>query len=157
MAFLAAVGFHPARADISALEWARCRGGELPERLRSCARIIGSAQATRTDRARAYLNRGRARSDAGDQDRAIQDFESALRLVPNAPDVWNGLGTAQAASGRLDLAIASYDAAIRLDPNHAIALFNRGLALRALNREAEALASFERAKQAGPRLTEPMD
>jgi tetratricopeptide (TPR) repeat protein len=80
-----------------------------------------------------------------------------VRLVPADADAFNGLGICWAAKSDLTKAIAAYDEAVRLDPNFAIAWFNRGLALQAAGRGAEAEASFQRARQAGPRLTAPLD
>ena len=134
-------------------QWAWCRDDDPDRLIQGCSAIIGSRRETPGNLARAFFNRGRAWSDKGQQDRAIQDLNNAIRLEPNYPEAYNSLGVAHAGKGEYDQAVTSYDQAIRLDPNYAIALYNRALALQALGHKPEADRDFSQAKQVGPRMT----
>ncbi len=138
-------------------QWAWCRDDNSARLIRACTAVIRSGHQTPEDLARAYFNRGRAWSDKGQFDRAIADFDQAIRLDPEYPDAFNNRGVAYAGKGQFDRAIEDYDRAIALDPNYAIAIYNRGLAAQSLGRTDEAAAYFARAKQVGPRLMPPKE
>jgi tetratricopeptide (TPR) repeat protein len=138
-------------------QWAWCRD-DISERLiRACTAVIHSGRQPPEILARAFFNRGRAWSDQGQFDRAIQDFAQAIRLDPEYPDAFNNRGVAYAGMGQFERAIEDYDRAIQLDPNYAIAIYNRGLIARNLGREDEAAKYFARAKEVGPRLVPPKE
>jgi tetratricopeptide (TPR) repeat protein len=61
-------------------------------------------------------------------DRAIPDFDQALRLTPNDADAFDNRGWAYAHKGDYKRAIQDYDQAIRLNASLADALHNRSLA-----------------------------
>ncbi len=144
-------------AQTLAQQWAWCRGDD-PERLiRGCSAVIRSGREPPDVLARAFAHRGRAWSDQGQFDRAIRDFDQAVRLDPDYADAFNGRGVALMGQGEFVRAIDNFDQAIRLDPNYAIAIFNRGLALQNLGRTEEATSAFAAAKEAGPRLVPPRD
>ena len=62
----------------------------------------------------------------GDNDRAIFDYDEAIRLDPKHAVAFYGRGNAWLAKGDNDRAIADYGEAIRLDPKHAVAFYGRG-------------------------------
>ena len=134
-------------------QWAWCRGEEPALLIRACTALLQPGRETPDGRARAFFNRGRAWSDQGQHDKAIRDFDEAIRIDPRYPEAFNNRGIALGGKGQRDRAIQDFDEAIRIDPNYAIALHNRALALRALGRMVEADADVARARQAGPRLT----
>jgi len=144
-----------AAAQTLAQQWTLCRGDDDDRLIRGCSAIIRSGRETPENLAVAFANRGRAWSEKGEYDRAMRDFDNAVRLDPNFADVFNYRGIADVAQGQYDRAVQDYDQAIRLDPNYAIALYNRGLALQAIGRDGDAAKDFARAKQAGPRMTPP--
>ncbi|MGP0089489.1 MAG: tetratricopeptide repeat protein [Xanthobacteraceae bacterium] len=96
------------------------------QRLRACTAIIQSGRETPRNLAAIFNSRGIAYRDIGDNDRAIADFDEAIRLDPKYADAYNGRGNAYRNKGDLDRAIADYDAAIRLDPKFYFAYVNRG-------------------------------
>jgi len=59
-------------------------------------------------------------------DRAIADFNNALRLDPNNARIYHERGNAYNTKGDKDRAIADYTQAIQIDPNFANAYYNRG-------------------------------
>ena len=138
-------------------QWAWCRDDNFERQIRACSAVIRSSRHTPENLARAFFNRGRAWSEKGQDDRAIQDFDQAIRLDPEYPEAFNSRGVAYAGKGQYQRAIEDYDQAIQLDPNYAIAIYNRGLAARNLGREDEAAGYFAKAKQVGPRLMPPKE
>jgi tetratricopeptide (TPR) repeat protein len=147
----------PARAQTLEQQWAWCRDGYSERLIRSCTAVIRSGRQSRDELARAYFNRGRAWSDQGQYDRAMPDFDEAIRLDPDYPDAFNSRGVTWAGEGQYEKAIADFSEAIRLDPNYAIAIFNRGLAARNLGRTDQAARDFANAKLVGPRLIPPKE
>ena len=78
-----------------------------PTTLRRCASTPNYAAA--------YYNRGIAWRHKGDPDRAIADYDQAIKLNPTAA-AYNNRGSAWAAKGEFDRAMADLDQAIKLDP-----------------------------------------
>ena len=59
-------------------------------------------------------------------DKAIADYDQAIRLDPKYAAAYHNRGLAWYAKKEYDKAIADYDEAIRLDPKYAVAYDNRG-------------------------------
>jgi tetratricopeptide (TPR) repeat protein len=140
-------------AQSSAQLWEWCRDHDPSLLIRGCSAIIRAGQEAPDALARAYFNRGRGWFEQADYDRAIRDFDTAIRLDAEYPEAYNNRALAYSGKNQPDLALQDFDRAVQIDPNYAIALYNRGLLLRSLGREAEAVQSFASARQAGPRLT----
>ena len=67
----------------------------------------------------AYNNRGNVYRDKGDVDRALADYNEAIRLDPKYAVAYNNRANAYRGKGELDRAIADYNDAIRVDPKYA--------------------------------------
>ena len=141
-------------AQSLAQQWAWCHDDDSDRLIRGCTAVIRAGRESADDLARAFFNRGRAYADRGQYDRALRDFDQAVRIDPNYADAYNSRGVAYSGMGQYDRAIEAFDLAIQLDPNYAIAIFNRGLALQNLGRTAESAEAFATAKTVGPRLTQ---
>ena len=66
----------------------------------------------------AYNNRGNAYGDRGDYDRAIDDYNKAIKRNPNA-DAYYNRGIVYGDKGDYDRAIDDYNKVIELNPNYA--------------------------------------
>ena len=77
-------------------------------------------------------------------DEALAEWQRALAIDPNLPQIHHNCGAALFEAGRCDEAIASYDRALALKPDFAKALHNRVAALSRLMRYEEALATSDR-------------
>jgi tetratricopeptide (TPR) repeat protein len=109
--------------------------------------LIPTTRLKLTDQiAHAFRNRGVAYAYKGDNDRAIADFNQAIRLDPKSALTFKNRGDAYTNKGGYDRAIADYSEAIRLDPNNALAFCNRGRVKRNVN-DASGVADITRAKQ----------
>src|SRR5262249_35447106 len=98
----------------------------------------------------AYLNRGNAHAARRDYDRAITDFDAAIRLNPALAMAYNNRGVVRRNKGDIAGAIADYGEAIRLAPNLAMAYRNRGRAQRNKDGFDAAIADFDAAIRLDP-------
>src|ERR1700683_5122870 len=72
----------------------------------ACTRVIQGEDDTRHNRAVAFYNRGYAYSTKRDRERAIADYDEALRLNPDYDHAYANRGLAYFAKGDFDHAIA---------------------------------------------------
>ena len=77
-------------------------------------------------------------------DDALAEWQRALAIDPNLPQIHHNCGAALFEAGRCEEAIASYDRALAVKPDFAKALRNRVAALSRLMRYEEALATSDR-------------
>jgi tetratricopeptide (TPR) repeat protein len=66
----------------------RAAGG--PQAITACTRVIDNPKAPGEARAVAYNNRGNAYSRSGDTDRALSDYDAAIKLDPTSSSVCSG-------------------------------------------------------------------
>lgn len=79
----------------------------------------------------------------GDDGRALEAYNEAIRVYASDPNLFVGRGEALAALGRYEEGLADYTEAIRLDPTFARAYGSRALALSRQGRIDAALADYE--------------
>jgi tetratricopeptide (TPR) repeat protein len=115
------------------------------ETIKGCNAVIRWARERPRDAAAAFYNRGMAWRNQGKIDRAIDDYDQALRLRPTFAEAWNERGIAVRLQGNSDRALADFGQAIRLNPDLAAAWFNRGATWLSLGRFDLAVADFDRA------------
>ena len=89
-----------------------------------CDSLIGNEKNTRPDRIRAALARAAAYDRKQQVDRAIADYDTALRLDPAQADAFNHRGEVWRKKGDRPHALADFGAAIRLNPEHSPARAN---------------------------------
>jgi lipoprotein NlpI len=99
-------------------------------------------------------SRGDAWCDKEEYDKAIVDFNEAIRLDPKFAFPYNNRGNAWKAKKDYDKALSDYSQAIRLDPEYALAYRNRGGAWKAKRDFGKAIADFNEAIRIDPRSTE---
>jgi tetratricopeptide (TPR) repeat protein len=117
-----------ATAEQTSREWQSCNNADNDTRIAACTGILdkGGRESNKM-RANAYANRGIAFGNKGQHDRAVQDFDEALRLDPqNAVMYNNNRGWAFTNKGDVDRGIRDFDEAIRRDPKLAIGFNSRG-------------------------------
>jgi lipoprotein NlpI len=93
-----------------------------------CSQAIEVVPKAGGDRATLLALRGRAYSAIARHDRAIDDFDAALKLNPISALALNSRGLALHAKGAYDQAIDDFDAAVTLFPRYYDAFRNRGTA-----------------------------
>src|SRR5215468_3409278 len=108
-------------------ERAWCEGEDavsVDQRIDGCSAVIKAARDRSEKLAEAFNNRGIGYRFKGDYDRAIQDYNQAIKLKPSAEAYFNR-GNAQLGKSHYDRAIDDYNQAIKLKPDFAAAFDNR--------------------------------
>jgi len=144
-------------AGVRADDAADCVEGSGDTRLRGCSRIIKSGRVfgkriSKKDLATVHYNRGISYAIKGDFDRAIADYDKAIKLNPKDADVYYNRGNAYQRKGQHDRAIADYDKAIKLNPKYAEAHSNRGISYRKKDQYDRAIADYGAAIKLNPKL-----
>jgi len=116
-----------------------------------CTKAIESGRHSGADQARLFLYRGVERAAKSDYDRAISDYDAAIRLDPKTPNAFHNRGSAWANKGEPDRAIADYDTAIRLSPKEASAYSGRAVEWMVKGEYARAAADFDTAIRLDPK------
>jgi tetratricopeptide (TPR) repeat protein len=93
----------------------------------------------------ALAYRGECHQTAGKWEKALSDFEDALRYIPT--DAWTvaGKGVSYVFLGQYQEALNNFDRAIALDKKYTWAITSRGETYRLMGHYQEALANFDRA------------
>jgi tetratricopeptide (TPR) repeat protein len=78
--------------------------------------------------AKKYFQSGEEHYNKRKYDRAIADYDQAIRRDPEYAAAFNSRGYTYDSKGEFDRAIDDYDQAIRLNPKYALAYNNRGVA-----------------------------
>src|SRR6476646_4048262 len=111
------------------LDWCDHKNGATPDLLiEGCTAVIQAGKYTGKGLAFAFNNRGIAYQNKGQYDRAVQDYDHAIKLNPKYAEAFYDRSNTYVAKGQYDRAIQDYDQAIKLNPNFASAFNNRGVA-----------------------------
>jgi tetratricopeptide (TPR) repeat protein len=105
-----------------------CRGGEI---------VISDLF-----NALALNNRGFAHYCKGNLDKALADFDLAIRMAPRLADAYNNRGNIWQGKGDLEKAQADFNQAIKLNPRHSHAFNNRANLHQAKGELNEAIADY---------------
>jgi serine/threonine protein kinase len=95
---------------------------------------VGSGIESAFDNARGY-----SLLQAGQFERAVEEFEGVANREPTESNPWDSLGEGYLASGMADKSAGAYSRALSIEPTFESSLLGRGLALAALGRYDEAL------------------
>ena len=92
-----------------------------------------------------YFYRGTAYNEKGDVDRAMADFNQAIKLKADHAEAYNNRGIAYINKGKYDPAIDDFNQTIRLKPDDAIPYNNRGVAYGNKGEYDSAITDFNQA------------
>jgi tetratricopeptide (TPR) repeat protein len=112
---------------------AAAQGLDQDRTINLCSALIDNGKTEKADRIKALAARAAAYDRKGMIDRAISDYDGALRLNSAQADVHNARGELLRKKGDLPRAVADFAAAVKLNPDHTIARAN----LRSLAQEVE--------------------
>ena len=96
---------------------ARCEDRDPDLSIGGCTALIQSGQEPTASLAIAFNNRGNAYRDKGQYDRAIEDYDQAIRLNPNYAEAYNNRGLAKRAKGDFAGGDADIAKAKQLNPS----------------------------------------
>src|ERR1700737_2996337 len=99
-----------------------------------CGVLIDNDKTVRSDRVRALIVRGGVYDRKDQIDRAIGDYDVALRLDPSLADIFNARGELWRKKGDRPRALTDFGAAIKLNPQHSVARGNYKLLAQELER-----------------------
>ena len=95
-----------------------------------CGELVENEKTVKTDRVKALIARAGAYDRKDMIDRAIGDYDTALRLDPSLADIFNARGELWRRKGDRLHALQDFGAAIKLNPQHEAARANyKSLAL----------------------------
>jgi lipoprotein NlpI len=137
----------PAAAD----DWDRCYLGSGDVAFAACSRAIESGNYEGQDIAILYNNRGIEYWRKGDIDRAIEDYNHAIKSNPQYAKALNNRGAAYYDKKDYGHAMADFSEAIALNPKYPAAYFSRGLAHLYGGSLAKAQFDFKQASDLNPR------
>jgi tetratricopeptide (TPR) repeat protein len=133
-----ATGAEPAAAEVDAAPCLAAVAADDGEKIIAvCGTVIDNEKAEKADRLKALVARGAACARKDELDRAIADYNLALRLDGSHADLFNARGELWRRKGDRPKALADFSAALKLDPQHEAAKRNH----KALARELERLGA----------------
>jgi lipoprotein NlpI len=145
---LAGAAAHAQDSDVD-----RCSAltGKPDLAIQHCTRAIDSGRLSGDTLAKMHYNRGIEWAAKGDYDRAIADYDAALRASPKFADAYYNRGNAWGLKGDPDRAITDYDAFLRLNPKDPAAHIARAVELMVKGDYARAVAGYDTALALDPR------
>ncbi len=89
--------------------------------------------------------------DTGQYEKAVNAYETSLRLHAGNADIWTDLGVMYRRIKQPQKAIEAFDKAIAMDPSHEISRLNKGIVLMYdLNAAEDAIQSWENLLRINP-------
>jgi tetratricopeptide (TPR) repeat protein len=116
----------------------------LDRQIAGCTTIVESENQATENLAFALHNRGNAYRNKEQFDRAITDYDAAIKLNASSGLAFVNRGAAHQGKGAVDRAMEDYNRGIELDPSLALAFFARGTLNLMTNRFDQAVADFDK-------------
>lgn len=148
---IAAMGANMQRSDEATLCLNNTKPVAADDLIAACAGVIQSGRLRGVALSYAFNNRGNGWNDKGESDRAIADFDEAIKLNPRYAVAFYNRGRAWRAKGDNDRAIADFDEAIKLNPKTAAFFIIRGNARRDKGDNDRAIGDYDEAIKLDPK------
>jgi tetratricopeptide (TPR) repeat protein len=131
---------------------AQCGGRDADIAIKACTVLIETGRVDGETLPRIIAQRANAHAKRYDYERAIKDYNHAIKLRPEFWIAFDGRGLAHANRLNFELAIKDYDQAIKLKPDAASAYYHRGLAKFGLCDLDGADADIAKAREIDPHV-----
>lgn len=116
-----------------------------------CNRALEEVNLSRRDRAATFVNRGIVLTALEEYQKALNDYNESLKLMPELPQAWNGKGNLYYLADRYDDAIAAYERALELNlPERHVAYYNLGITFEKMGDKATAERNYNTALELVP-------
>ena len=112
------------------------------------------SQGKRLVSAEAYFRWGYTKSELGQYESAIADYDMAIQLRPDHAIAYNDRGVVKGKLGEYEAAIDDYDKAIRIKPDCVVAYYNRGRTKDQLEQDSAAIEDYNIAIDLEPDYTD---
>jgi len=144
-------------AVVAAAVWLSLSNRQQPPSPPPAPHIAASPVIAPVDR-RAAIEDGdiEALHQRSDKDRALADYEAAIRIDPNNPALLRDRGILWRRYGDLDRALVDFDRAIRMGFSDAATYNERGLVWYKKNSLDRAIADFNQALKINPKLVDAL-
>ena len=129
---------------------AQCQDDKANIAIGGCTALIQSGWESDRNLAVSLFHRGRAYFRMQDHDRAVRDFDEAIRLRPRFVNAFFQRGDVYLANQDYDRAVRDFGEVIRLDPSDAIAFRYRGDAYLAKMDYDRAVQDYDEALRLDP-------
>jgi tetratricopeptide (TPR) repeat protein len=143
----------------TAQERAWCEGEDavtIDQRIEGCSAVIKAGREKGEKLAEAFNTRGIGYRLKGEYERAIQDYNQAIRINAKFATAYNNRAIAYDTKGDYDRAIADYEQAIKLKPS-AETYFNRGNAYLGKSHYDHAIDDYNQAIKLKPDFAAAFD
>ena len=100
------------------------------------------SQGKRLVSAEAYFRWGYTKSELGQYESAIADYDMTIQLKPDYAIAYNDRGVVKGKLGKYKAAIEDYDEAIRIKPDCIVAYYNRGRTKDQLEQDSAAIEDY---------------
>lgn len=118
----------PDTGTVPAVDTAAClsaiSAGDDDKVLSACGPLIDNEKTAKPDRLKALVARAGVLARKDQADRAIADYDAALRLDPAQPDLLNARGELHWKRGDRPKAVTDFGATLKLNPDHPAAKAN---------------------------------
>jgi tetratricopeptide (TPR) repeat protein len=150
----------PSEASAAAPDWKDCGDPNDPATtpkptVAGCTVVLNSDQLTDADRSLALARRGDILFAQNRYDRAITNYNQALKLAPDDSVLFANRANAYLARngpGDYDNAVSDWDKSIELDPKSAQSYYDRGVAEQQHGHAADGAADIAKAKELDPKI-----
>ena len=95
---------------------------------------------------------GASNLNRGKTEKALEDFNRAIRIDPTHQDGYLGRADTLNVMGRYEESLKDYDKAIEIDPSRAEAYINRAIAHSHLGQYEKAIADYEKGLELDPEI-----
>ena len=143
----------PSTPSMMSSETSEAQQAVTPEQAKEIENLENDALQS-PENADAWIALGNACYDYSQPEKAIQAYETALKLQPDNADVWTDAGVMYRRMGDSENAAAFFEKAQEVSPGHEMSLLNAGVVkLHDLNDPEGALVAWEKLLQINPTAT----